>query len=688
MLKKNKLDTVTVDEVQTDISDVNHWKYKSKKLKVNIGKNDSVIIESKDKGVNYLTFYENNTNFSLISKKHKKLIFNDTNTIEIEGKTSGGVKLIIYIIEYDKNHKRVHTNRFRLNDHKQIIAQRDTRYARIAVRVVGKGEIHITKFQMQQGSINLKLNDNIDSLNKMKDINMACIFDEFTMASFKDVVNLITFTPENWYKKFQLQKPDLLFVESAWKGNSGTWEFQVGKYNNNNENLKLKKVINWCKKNNIPTIFWNKEDPVHFEKFKDPACLFDYVLTTDADMIPAYRNYVGHNRVSSMQFAANPLIHNPISLRTNKKDKISFAGSYYSNRHEDRKKDMDDILDVAQMFGLDIYDRNYVQNQAGPTPFQFPDKYQKNIIGNLKVTEMYKAYKDYRLILNVNSVKSSPTMFSRRVFEGLATGTPVISSYATGIKKTFHSIVSLDEDRKDFEDEVRQLMTDDAFYRERSLTGMREVFNKHTYENRMEFILDFIGLSYSKNERMTTVLFEITHEEQIYKALEIINSQTYENIKVIFLLKEMFDGFEYYYNQYNNEKISTFIYDHVSQYNTIDELIHSEFITIMSTDFSYGSYYIEDLIHAAVYSDADIIGKRSLNENNDYAFERYEYQYVSEINCNTALFKREVIKNYSFETLIQEKEDLIAFLFAQEGRRVFSSDKFNFKEIQSTSLKR
>src|SRR5690606_8059964 len=212
-------------------------------------------------------------------------------------------------------------------------------------------------------------------------IKMACIFDEFSLECFASEVNLITFNTENWKKTLQSEKPDILMVESAWRGNNGAWEYQIGKYNNNNNNAKLKELVSWCKRNRIPTVFWNKEDPIHFEKFIDAASLFDFVFTTDMNMINKYKDLVMHNRVYSMQFAANPAKHNPIKLINEKINKISFAGSYYANRHEDRRKDMDKMLRIASEYGLDIFDRNYERNKREDSHFRFPEYLAKDIVG-------------------------------------------------------------------------------------------------------------------------------------------------------------------------------------------------------------------------------------------------------------------------------------------------------------------
>lgn len=657
--------------------DLNNWHYNKRKINVVSDGNNGFIIVSKDKGVNYLTLFEANTSFMNVTKGANKFKLNAYNLVEIAGRRSGNIRVIIYIIEYDEQFQRIHTNKFGLNDTKMFASNPKTKYARLAIRVLGIGELHIKKFMTTEYAANDSALEPFIESRKMKDIKMACIFDEFTMSSFRDLVSLITFSPNDWKSKLEAEKPDLLMVESAWKGNSGAWEYEIGTYNNNDDNAKLRELLLWCKSKKIPTIFWNKEDPIHFNKFIKAASLFDYILTTDEDMIPKYREHVGHDRIRSMQFAANPIIHNPISINR-KKDRISFAGSYYANRHIDRKKDMDNMLRITKKYGLDIYDRNYERNKTGKTDFQFPEEYKENIIGTLKYSEIYKAYKDYRLIMNVNSVKYSPTMFSRRVFEGLACGTPVISSYSVGIKKTFHNIVSLlNENEEKFEHEVKQLMENNEYYRKKAMRGMREVFRYHTYEKRMEDILELVGIEFKRNKHDITVLFTINSKDEFNEALKIIESQSYENIKVLMALS-LFEGYETLLNKYNNKKISTYIKSYLFKYDNISDIVDTEYFTILSTENRYGPYYIEDLVHAGIYSRADIIGKKSINKNNNFEYDEYEYQYTDEVISDTAVFRVNSIQSISFEELIYDRNKVIQKLFKQDGKRVFSCDKFNF----------
>ena len=58
------------------------------------------------------------------------------------------------------------------------------------------------------------------------------IMDEFTTGCFNKDVNLIQPRPDNWFGLAEKYEPSLIFIESAWKGNFGSWQYRVGEYAN------------------------------------------------------------------------------------------------------------------------------------------------------------------------------------------------------------------------------------------------------------------------------------------------------------------------------------------------------------------------------------------------------------------------------------------------------------------------
>lgn len=348
------------------------------------------------------------------------------------------------------------------------------------------------------------------------------IMDEFTTGCFEQDLNLIQPRPDNWYGLAEKYPPQLFFIESAWKGNMGSWQYRVAQYANK-PGQEVAQICQYAKTRGIPTLFWNKEDPVHHDKFMQSARLADYIFTTDANMLPSYREKTGNNKVFALPFAAQPALHKPAPLK-GRKMLSCFAGSWYGDRHAERGQVMGWLLDAANKHGLEIYDRNH-----GTGIFPFPQQYQHGIKGSLPYKALCDEYNRYRIFLNVNSVTDSPTMFSRRVFELMACGTPVVSTYAKGIEQLFDSdAVWMVNSPQEAEQAIHTLMTDDAEWRRRSLAGIREVFSKHTYAHRLNAIFTTLGI----NSRMPTdpailLLAQADNAAELAQLQQFADSQQY-----------------------------------------------------------------------------------------------------------------------------------------------------------------
>jgi hypothetical protein len=204
-------------------------------------------------------------------------------------------------------------------------------------------------------------------------LTSGCILDEFSALCFRPESNLVFLRPDNWRNILERTRVDMLFVESGWRGDSNAREKKVAAAEGSNVEALLE-LVDYCKRNGIRTVFWNKEDPSHFDSFIRSASSFDHVLTSDAGMIS-------------------------------------------------------DLIRPVLSYGLQIYEGQHGVPCRNPVACRFPEAYHKASKGRLEYPTMVPAYKQYNVFLNLNSVKQSSTRFSRRVFEILVSGTPVISFY-------------------------------------------------------------------------------------------------------------------------------------------------------------------------------------------------------------------------------------------------------------------
>lgn len=326
-----------------------------------------------------------------------------------------------------------------------------------------------------------------------KKLTIASILDNFSDACFRPECNLIPITPSGWGEELIDRQIDFVLVESAWHGNDDAWQYRVANYSAPPGN-ELFDLLSWARRAGVPTVFWNKEDPPNFDRFIGKAVEFDYIFTTDENCVQRYKDRVPKSTfVGSLPFAAQPRIHNPY-LDQPRVSATSFAGTYYADDYESRRRSMDMLLRVATRHGLDIFDRMYGVNGKDKSRFEFPQDLQQFIRGTLTYDQMLKAYRRYRVGLNVNSVSDSPTMFSRRVFELLACGTPVVSTASQGIDRIFAGLVPTVESEEEAAHVLDALMLDHVKWLEASIRGLRAIHRGHTYAHRLHTIAKAVGL--------------------------------------------------------------------------------------------------------------------------------------------------------------------------------------------------
>jgi len=530
---------------------------------------------------------------------------------------------------------------------------------------------------------------------------LHCILDVFTRTCFFPEFNILSPTPENWKDILSSGKQDALFIESAWHGNDNSWEYLTYQHKQNNNLEILSALISAYKNKNIPTVFWNKEDPVHFDAFVNTAGKFDYIFTTDSDCIPRYKVELGHKHIYPLPFAAQHKIQNPIT-EEDRNGTVSFAGSYYNFSFGERKIDMDILLKPSLDFGLEIYDRNYGARGVSAEEYKFPDIYQPAIRGRLEFNDMVKAYKRYKAFLNVNSVKYSPTMFSRRVFELLACGTPVISTYSKGIINLLgEDTVLITESEDDTRRHLEKLLNDEHFWWSKSLNGIRIVMESHTYSHRVNEIFSTIGLEKQEQESCSFIIAaEVSSVSDASYLAGILHDQT-------------FSGFEVLIKPAGNKNFSEDEIVKIKEsFRQIKLTISSDYSPLFSKKISssgerkylvqmkpanyYGVNYLRDFLLAIKYADAKILGKRSYFKDvggDKIAWQNKgeEFRFCKDLQDGTFVVDQQLLSGQKSRDPFTESIEMLCqipglsidpFNFLENGREAFEhSPERILKEI-------
>lgn len=522
-----------------------------------------------------------------------------------------------------------------------------------------------------------------------KNINVACILDTFSYECFKHEGSFFQLGINNWEKIMKDRNPKLLFVESAWQGYNQEWINKIANIQSFKDKT-LFSIIEYCKKNNIPTVFWAKEDPYDFNVFIESAKYFDYIFTTDLDSIQKYKKKINHNNIFHLPFAAQPIIHNPINKDKNKIGKVAFAGGWYE-KFPDRCIEMENLLDPAFKYNIAIYNRFGNLNDSR---FSFPIKYKPYLKSPLNYEDMVKEYKKYEIFLNVNSTNSSPTTFARRVFELLACGIPIISSYSLGIENYFKNIVMLSNNKQDTEKHLNNLLKNKDFRDRLSILGQREIFSKHTYSHRLKTILDKIGLNTNSNlNEGVSIITSTNRESFLNNILNNYLSQSYPIKELIIIINnDNIDSDDW------NEKIKDYrdiklfkLPENYSLGRCLNYGVENSkysYISKFDDDDYYAPNYLIDSINAFKYTNASVVGKYSIYaylESSNTLVLRYpnsENRYMDYVAGSTLTFKKEIFSKIKFTDVSKSEDTLFLKAVKDKGFKIYALDRFNHAIIR------
>jgi glycosyltransferase involved in cell wall biosynthesis/spore maturation protein CgeB len=500
----------------------------------------------------------------------------------------------------------------------------------------------------------------------ISEIKIACVMDNFSFSAFKLEADFKQLSVTNYLQELQTFKPDFIFFESAWRGKDDLWGSKVG-----HADFEVIDILNWAKNANCPTIFWNKEDPVHFKSFLNVAKLFNYVFTTDIDCIQRYKKALQHERVYLLPFAVQPKLHNPIE-EFKRIDKLCFAGAYYK-KYQQRNEDMTNILSgISDKIGFDIYDRNYLDDNPDYT---FPEIFHSNIIGTLDFEDINLAYKGYNLALNLNTIKNSQTMFARRVFELLASNTLVFSNFSRGIKMLFGDLVFCSDSGKEILEKYISMTQKQK--QELKLLAMRKVFSEHTYRDRLEYIVNKISSNYNERKSNSVLVTSLVKDKpEALSVIENFSNQRFTSKKLILISEDKFsiEGAENIDIIFVNDLEQHFFEEFGSSYENICYFHHK---------CKYGSNYLTDVINGTKYSDGLPVSKIYDEINSDVI--HVPFTKVDEVLASSTMFpiksimNKPVIPNLRRWRALEKNEMSAILLDAYE----FGIDERSYSELDS-----
>ncbi|MDR8018445.1 glycosyltransferase family protein [Nesterenkonia aerolata] len=537
---------------------------------------------------------------------------------------------------------------------------------------------------------------------RFPDIRVAVILDDFSMMAWRYEFETLAVTPLHWREELSEHPVDLLLVESAWHGNKDAWQYQLT--GSKAPSLALQELVAHCREQNIPTVFWNKEDPPHFEDFLDTARLFDHVFTTDVTLLTQYREALGHDRVGVLPFAAQSAIHNPVRPQHGFHSRdVAFAGMYFAHKFPERREQMDVLLggaaDVSPRMskGLEIFSRFLGDDER----YQFPGDLGDRVVGSLSYPQMLTAYKAYRAFLNVNSVVTSPSMCARRIFEITASGTPVMSAPSQAIGEFFpDDEVPTVSTREEAADVVRAVVRSSELRDRMAHRAQRRIWRGHTYTHRAGTVLQAAGLDHQGDVTTlpTVSALSVTNRpHQIEHLITQVGRQEHVQRQLVLVTHgfELPDAARAYAREQGIEDLITFAapgdWSLGACLNAAVERADGQVCSKIDDDDLYGPWYLHDLLQARMYSAADVVGKHAhymYLRSTDATLLRFpwmEHRYTDRVMGPTITAGREVFRAHPFQEISRGEDTGFLESVVSAGGTVNSADRFQFTQWRGST---
>ena len=395
---------------------------------------------------------------------------------------------------------------------------------------------------------------------------VAIVADPFLYKTFVGTAELLPVTPENYQEV--AETADILIVASTWHGLQGEWTAGEAK------NFLKNRVMPHFRGLEIPVVFYSKEDPPNFHKFLSFAAAADFIVTSAAEKLPDYQRVLpGAAGYRSLTFGVNPLLHNPVESRRNRREEVLFAGSWLRHKYPQRQQHAHHLFTGILDAGHDllILDRN---STLGHPDYGYPEEYVSHLGPGVDHDLLMKIQRITDLQINLNSVTGSSTMFANRVVELQAMGAQVLSNYSLGVNDLFPHVL-LGTSRFETEATLRSRGTPLEIY-EDQMRGVRSVFTHHLAHDRMAEILDMAGLQTTRvSPRVAAVIPDGSHAEDLHLA-----PQTHPGVEVLAA------------DESRPEVLSRF-----------------DVILPLSTTLVYGPHVVEELVNGFKYADVDFVEK-------------------------------------------------------------------------------
>ena len=495
---------------------------------------------------------------------------------------------------------------------------------------------------------------------------IAAVLSSSLAAVLHYEADLVVLTREGWRQQLERTRPAFLLVESAADhlGGDGNRAVHQDSAAGPREFLQ---VLRCCRGRDLPTVLWHVggDDP---GRWLDSASEFDAVFAADADLMPRLREACRPDRVHFLAGAAEPRLHNPSRETAWPRYAVCFAGAG-PPAESTCGNEVRQLVDPASRLGLHVFDDNHESAER-----------------------MAAAYRCHDVVLN--AAGRSLAAVPQRVFESLASGTPVVSTDSPALRDLLGDCLRLTRSAAATTSHLEALLNDEETHAREAHLGYRCVHRSHTWRDRLDTIMAEIGAHPPERPRPSvSVVAPVVRPRNVARAVANFARQSHPDKELLLVLNNA---------RFDRERIRETVrsLEHVRILEipgapTLGACLNEgvrrasgRYVAKMDDDDHYGAEYLSDLVLATGFSGAEITGKATYYayvESRDFLALRVvesEHAWVSGVTGATLFVERDVLARVPFRN-VRSSEDLF---FARDARaagcRTYSADRFNYVAVR------
>lgn len=345
-----------------------------------------------------------------------------------------------------------------------------------------------------------------------------------------DVVDVPSAGCSAWLERTKI---DFMLIEACWKDSTGNWS--IG-HADPEEQKRLLQLIELVRKAGIPMIFWHTTDATYAQFYQHLMKHMDYVFCANLEACSAYSQRK-KNTTIYLPPAVQPAIHNPYQFK--QRDKFADFEPFLQTSWADileypavvRK------LENARCYGsLSIIEPDW---KLSSEKLEETGQLSDSIRGYVTYLQLIQAFKNHHILYMPLPSLSSFSRRAWRSLEALSSGMHVVFEGPFDLPgfPTADYPISINGSVEDLAKYSNELQQDEFSFRARSHTARRNLWDNHTYRDRLQSISDTIGIPFDleKKPLATTVLIT-KRPELLDNCISSFTKQGYDNKELIIVL--------------------------------------------------------------------------------------------------------------------------------------------------------